>query len=149
MGTFLLDTNILLRASDAGSSDQALARTAFETLTAKGHSCVLTGQVVGEFFSVATRPLTANGFGWAVERGTSERLMWTERFGLLEETPEIYFYWMRLIETFKVSGRQIFDLRLLAIMQRHRTTHLLTFNTKDLPPLEGIHVVHPGRLAAI
>ncbi len=149
MAQYLLDTNILLRASDAGSDKQALARGSFEKVIAQGHTCFLTSQVIGEYYSVATRPIGSNGLGWDTERGKLERDLWIERFSFLEETAEVFPRWIDLIDKFKVTGRRIFDLRLLAIMQVYKTSHLLTFDVDDFPTLPGITVAHPSQIVTI
>lgn len=146
MAQYLLDTNILLRASDAGSDKQRLAQGAFEAVIAQGDTCLLTSQVIAEYYSVITRPISSNGFGWDTERGKLERDLWIARFSFLEETAEIFPRWIDLIDRFKITGRRIFDLRLLAVMQVYKTSHLLTFDVDDFPGLPGITVVHPSQI---
>lgn len=146
MAQYLLDTNILLRASDAGSDKQSLAQGAFEAVISQGHTCLLTAQVIGEYYSVVTRPISSNGFGWDTERGKLERDLWIARFSFLEETAEIFPRWIDLIDKFKVTGRRIFDLRILAVMQVYKTSHLLTFDVDDFPALPGITIVHPSQI---
>jgi predicted nucleic acid-binding protein len=63
MARYLLDTNILLRASDKTSSSYHLAVNAVARLISVGHECVITPQVLIEFWVVATRPLEVNGLG--------------------------------------------------------------------------------------
>ena len=60
MGAYLLDTNILLRASDAGSEGQPLARRAFEMLTARGHKFSIPTQVSAKTISLAISSSIAN-----------------------------------------------------------------------------------------
>lgn len=149
MAQFLLDTNVLLRASDAGSDKQVLARSSFESVVAQGDACFLTSQVIGEYYSVATRPLSSNGFGWPTDRGRLERDLWIARFSLLEETAEVFPRWIALMDRYHVTGRRIFDLRLLAIMQVYGISHLLTFDVEDFPVISGVTVVHPTQLVSI
>lgn len=146
MAQYLIDTNILLRASDAGSDKRDLARSAFRSLIGRGHICFLTAQVIGEFWSVATRPQESNGLGWSVERAESEIKKWRDRFLFFEETPEIYERWIDLISAHKITGRRIFDTRLLAVMLVHGATHLLTFDVGDFPKVSSITVVHPSEV---
>ena len=67
MTKYLLDTNILLRASDRTSPRYSLAINSVASLIARGDECVITLQVLIEFWVVATRPIDVNGLGWNVE----------------------------------------------------------------------------------
>ena len=149
MAQFLLDTNILLRSSDAGSDKQVLARSSIESVIAQGHTCFLTSQIIGEYYSVVTRPISSNGFGWNSERGRFERDLWVSRFLFLEETSEVFLRWIDLIDRFEVTGRRIFDIRLLAVMQVYRISHLLTFDSDDFPELPEITITHPSQIISI
>ncbi len=68
MTLYLLDTNILLRASDRASPRYSLAVNAVASLIAQGHECVITAQILIEFWVVATHPTEVNGLGWSVEQ---------------------------------------------------------------------------------
>lgn len=46
MTKYLLDTNILLRASDRASPRYGLAVNSVASLIAQGHECIITGQVL-------------------------------------------------------------------------------------------------------
>ena len=45
---------------------------------------------------------------------------------------------------YKVIGRRVHDTRLVAAMNVHSVTHLLTFNTDDFKRYDGITVVDPA-----
>ena len=66
MNKYLLDTNILLRASDLSSSRYDLAVNSVTSLIAQGHECIITSQVLIEFWVVATRPIEVNGLGMII-----------------------------------------------------------------------------------
>ena len=63
MTKYLLDTNILLRASDRSSSRYDLAVNSVASLIIQGHECIITPQILIEFWVVATRPIEVNGLG--------------------------------------------------------------------------------------
>jgi predicted nucleic acid-binding protein len=67
---------------------------------------------------------------------------------LLPDTPDIYPEWRRLVLAIGVSGRQVHDARLAAVMRAHGVTHILTFNASDFTRYPGITVVHPRELLA-
>lgn len=58
---YLLDTNILLRAADVSSFTHSLANEAIAQIIADGNKCVITSQVLVEFWVVATGPTDVNG----------------------------------------------------------------------------------------
>lgn len=67
-------------------------------------------------------------------------------FPLLPDTPAIFDEWLRLVVAANVSGRQVHDTRLVAVMRTHGVTHILTFNVKDFLRFQpfGIMAVHPA-----
>jgi predicted nucleic acid-binding protein len=67
-------------------------------------------------------------------------------FPLLSDTPAVYAEWLQLVSTVGVSGVQVHDARLVAIMRVHGVSHLLTFDTTDFARYPGITVVHPRDL---
>ena len=140
---YLLDTNILLRACDPASSSYALALEAIARLLAQGEECVITPQVLIEFWVVATRPIAVNGLGWNAEQTHTEVEQILDQFTLLEDNPQIFTHWLNYVTSYKVMGKRVHDARLIAVMLTHRVTHLLTFNIDDFTNTVGIVVVHP------
>lgn len=146
MTPYLLDTNILLRSSDKASSLYSLAIDAVARLLSQDDECVITAQVLVEFWVVATRPVEVNGLGWSVQRTQNEINQLLSQFSLLEETPQIFPNWLRLVTTHGVMGKRTHDLRLIAVMKTHGITHLLTFNPDDFPKTPDLTIVHPSEL---
>ncbi len=72
MTTYLLDTNVWLRTVQRESPQHSLAVEALATLLMQGDEVCITAQNVIEFWSVATRPVAANGLGWSVEVARQE-----------------------------------------------------------------------------
>ncbi|MBE9040260.1 PIN domain-containing protein [Oscillatoriales cyanobacterium LEGE 11467] len=146
MTQYLLDTNILLRAYDSASPNHNLAVEAVSKLLERGDECVLTAQVLIEFWVVATRPVEVNGLGWSVDRtrGIVETLL--GQFPLLEESAQIFPNWLNLVATGKVMGKRTHDVRLIAVMLAHQITHLLTFNPKDFTIAPNLIIVRPQDL---
>ncbi|MBW4684961.1 MAG: type II toxin-antitoxin system VapC family toxin [Komarekiella atlantica HA4396-MV6] len=145
---YLVDTNILLRLVDRTHPLHPIIRTAIRKLQRDGHTLQITPQNCIEFWNVATRPAIKNGFGLTPkEVGRLLRLI--ERlFPLLPDTPIIYPEWRKLVVAFSVSGVQVHDARLVAIIKANGLTHILTFNTKDFIRYasEGIVAVDPTTL---
>jgi len=61
----------------------------------------------------------------------------------LTDNGTVYEEWRRLVVQHRISGVQVHDARLAASMYAHNLTHILTFNTADFAPFDGITAVHP------
>lgn len=142
---YLIDTNVLLRFVDRLHPQHPVVRTAIRSLHGRGDVLRVTPQNFVEFWNVATRPATRNGFGLTT-RDAERRLHILERlFPLLPESAALYSEWRRLVVMFNVGGVQVHDARLVAAMKVGGLTHILTFNTADFAryAVEGIIAVDP------
>ncbi|MGD0898511.1 MAG: PIN domain-containing protein [Thermoguttaceae bacterium] len=147
MTRYLIDTNVLLRSAVDTSARNPAAAGAIAILLARGDEMLLAPQVLMEFWCVATRPAAANGFGWPVDvvRGEIDRLL--DQFPLLSETAEVFGEWLRLVTKHKVTGKQVHDTRLVAILNTHQVARLLTFNTDDFKVFGAI-AISPDEIVA-
>ncbi len=148
MPSYLLDTNILLRSADDHSVYFELALGAVRTLLAQGEALFIVPQNIYEFWAVATRPTSANGLGWNSERCRREVTAVTQSFTLLHDAPSVFTNWLELVTTHDVKGKQVHDARLVAAMQTHDLTNLLTLNVKDFERYP-VTPVHPDAVSRI
>jgi predicted nucleic acid-binding protein len=137
----LLDTGVLLRLLDRSDPQHADIRQALRRLQGRRDMPVTSAQNIAEFWNVCTRPASARGgYGLSVA-ATERRVRVLERlFPLLPETPGAYPLWRNLVVAHAVQGVQVHDARLVALMQAHRVTHLLTLNGADFARYHGIVV---------
>ena len=107
-------------------------RDAVGVLRDAGEAMYMTPQNLVEFWSVATRPREKNGLG--VLPGQADVIVREiERiFPIVPDTPTIYEEWKSIVVGLAVSGRQVHDARLVAVMRVYGLTHLPTFNLDDL-----------------
>jgi predicted nucleic acid-binding protein len=61
---------------------------------------------------------------------------------VLPDTDAVYSEWRTLVTTHGVTGLRPYDARLVAAIQVHGVTHLLTFNVEDFRRYPEITVVH-------
>ena len=143
---YLVDTNILIRLSDRRDPNHQIARTALKKLRGEGHQLHISPQNCAEFWNVITRPAERNGLGFTPENADRVLKLMERLFSLLEDVPEVYSEWRRLVVDNNVSGVQVHDARLVATMKTHEITHILTFNTPDFVRYAqiGIVAVHPN-----
>ncbi len=144
MADNLADTNIVFRWAVPADPQHRLCTAAIETLYAAGHTLYITPQILTKFWALETRPIEANGLGQssALVRATLQIIR--ETFVLLPEVPDIYPTWLALAERHEVIGRQVYDTRLVAVMQVFGITHILTLNGTHFRRFEQIIIVAPG-----
>lgn len=126
----LLDTNILLRLAQPGHPSALAAMRALKALRVSGESLFITQQNIVEFWAVTTRPIDANGLGFATQQAATETAALKIFFPLLPEVP-IQNAWEQLVVKYRVSGKNVHDARLVAAMVVHGIESILTFNTQD------------------
>ena len=141
---YILDANTLLRYSDPKCPQHFEAVTAISELIRHGHFLRTVPQSLYEFWVVATRPLTQNGFGWPTADTAKEIDGLAVRFPLIEDIAGIFVEWRRLVETYDCKGKIAHDARYVAAMNTHGITHLLTFNTGDFARFPMITAVDPA-----
>ena len=98
---------------------------------------------------VATRPVEQNGLGMEPAAVAIELSRIKSMFDLLPETPAIYPVWESLVIQYRVFGKPAHDARLVAAMQVHGLTAILTFDRTGFSRYAGIEVVHPADAANV
>lgn len=146
MADFLLDTNVLLRSAEPGHPMHLKAVNAVKGLLENGDRVCLVPQNLIEFWSVASRPIENNGFGWNSARIDSEISGIESALTVLPESQAIYREWRRLVVAHEVAGKQVHDTRIVAAMNVHGITNLLTFNLADFKRFEDITLIDPAML---
>jgi predicted nucleic acid-binding protein len=95
-------------------------------------------QTIYEFYVVATRPLTQNGFELSIKEVLAEIDNLTQLFSLLLDKDTIYSLWYNLMATYDVKGKKSHDARLVAFMQSHQIKQIYTLNTEDFKRFEDL-----------
>lgn len=142
---YLIDTNVFLRVVRRSDSDRQLALNAIRKLRANKEDLCYTTQVLVEFWNVCTRPTHARG-GLGLSTQLTERKvrLIEKRFRLLTESLATHQEWRQLVSNHSVSGVEVHDAMLVAVMKAHGITHLLTFNKDDFKRYPGITVLSPS-----
>jgi predicted nucleic acid-binding protein len=147
--TWLVDTNILLRFVQPDDRDYDLVQNVVRRLWTGGADMFYTSQNLAEFWNTCTRPAAHNGYGLSITE-TDERARLVERQFVLvaEDHAAVHDEWRRLVVAHYVSGVQVYDARLAAIMRVAGIPTIITFNTRDLRRYPGITAVHPSEVDA-
>jgi len=64
----------------------------------------------------------------------------------LAETDDVYGEWRRLVIRHGVSGKNVYDARIVATMVVNRLDHIRTFNVQDFARYPNLTVLHPSKL---
>jgi predicted nucleic acid-binding protein len=62
--------------------------------------------------------------------------------------PDVHIHWRQLVLAHAVSGVQVHDARLVAVMKVHGIANLVTLNIADFRRYPGISAIHPQQLVA-
>jgi predicted nucleic acid-binding protein len=138
---YLADTNIITRRVLPADPQHGVVSAALLTLDQQGETVYVAPQNLIEFQALATRPAAANGLGMTPAQASAEARRIEAVYLLLPDTPAIYPLWRNLVDTYAVVGRQVYDARLVAVMQAHGITHLLTLDPTDFRRYAGIITV--------
>ena len=122
----LVDTNILIYATDKKSIFHYQSYEKLNYLLSTGHSLFFNGQVIREYINFfSTRGDLS--LKQVIENVTSFR----KYFILLEENEKTVEEFINMVLRFQVKGKKVFDCNLVAAMQRHQIPDLLTHNVRD------------------
>jgi len=142
----LVDTNVLIRLLQPHHPLHSPADRAIELLPERGKKLHIVPQNLVELWVVATRPIEQNGLGMTLASVAREVARLKSIFLLLPETAAIYPLWEALVVQHQVSGKPAHDARLVAAMQAHGLTAILTFDRTGFSRYLGIEVLHPAAL---
>lgn len=129
--SYLIDTSVLVRTIHTGNPLQSAAIDSLSLLRTQGEALCVVPQNLIEFWAVITRPVSANGLGLSLDDAENQITEIKLHFILKPENETIFKNWERLVKIYKVSGKTTHDARIVAAMQTHDITNLLTFNVSD------------------
>jgi predicted nucleic acid-binding protein len=139
----LADTNILVRGVHRKAAKHREALRAIRMLRDRGDRVCVVPQNLYEFWAVATRPVESNGLGLHPAQAARITSRIEEICAVLRDSPGIYDEWRRLVVAHAVSGKKTHDARLVAAMNVHGITQILTFNVEDFARFPSIQALHP------
>ncbi len=143
-----LDTNVLLGATDTGRVNHAACRVIVEAGPSAGIHFVVTGQIIREYLTVATRPTDGNGFGMEPAAAIHNVDALLTRMHVLPENAEVARNLVALVRTHSISGKRIHDANVLAAMSTHGVQNLITANLDDYEGMAAAVLLGPAEAAA-
>ena len=146
---YLLDTGILLRLVHPTDPQHQDLVGALDRLKSRGDTFYCGMQNVAEFWNVTTRPATARGGLGLTPPEAHRRLAIIElAVEVLTDSAASYTEWKRLVVLHAVSGVQVHDAKLVALMNVERVTHLLTLKPSDFKRFAPLTTTTPGDVLA-
>ena len=143
-----LDTNILIFLVNRAAPEHGETERSVELLAHTGQRPLLAQQVLFEFWVAATRPPEVNGMGWSTFQTRAAVETLRQRFLVLAEPEGVLDRWLDLVVRHQLKGKRIHDAHLLATLQAHGVSLLLTANPTDFPSVSDIAIVTPQSLLA-
>jgi predicted nucleic acid-binding protein len=132
----MLDTNVLLAATDEGRAEHRDALTVVNDWAA-GHTDLCTsGQILREYLVVATRPTERNGLGLSLPDALGNVRAIRERTTLLAEDSKVADLLLGLLADVECRGKQVHDANLVATMLVHGIGTVVTMNLEDFARFE-------------
>ncbi len=127
----VLDTNVLLAATDEQRSDHRDAVVSLNEWPASGVVLYTSGQILREYFAVATRPIGHNGLGMRQPAAVANVRALRGRLRLMAEHEKVADRLADLLDAVDCAGKQVHDANVVATMLVHGVDTLITSNVED------------------
>ena len=141
------DTNVFLSAVDRGRRLHVQALHVLNALPNRGIALCVSGQIVREFLVVCTRPVDANGLGLSPREAVRNAEAIIQRCTILDENRNVPVRLLDIVRTAPCAGKQLHDANVVATMQEHGLTRLVTGNPRDFRRFKGIDLVDLAELS--
>ncbi len=132
----MLDTNVILSATDAGRAEHRQAMLIFNNWAGRGTTLYASGQIMREYLAVATRPADKNGLGLKQAEAVANVRAFRARASLLAEDSKVADCLLGLLDEIPCAGKQMHDANVVATMLVHGIDSLITMNLADFTRFE-------------
>lgn len=139
----VLDTNVLLTATDTARAAHPRARAALDEWSTRGITLYTSAQILREYLSVATRPVAQNGLGLRQADAVANVRALSERLRLLAENDKVHARLLALLDETNCAGKQVHDANVVATMLTHGIDGLVTLNVDDFTRFQHLITVIP------
>jgi predicted nucleic acid-binding protein len=133
----MLDTNVLLAATDEGRPDHRAALAVVNDWPGRGTVLYASGQIYREYLAVATRPVAQNGLGMKPGAALGNVAAFRSRARLLAEDSKVADHLATLVAETGCGGKQVHDANVAATMLAHGVQALVTINVPDFARFTG------------
>jgi predicted nucleic acid-binding protein len=133
----VLDTNVLLAATDESRAEHRDALMVLNDWASVRTDLCTSGQVLREYLAVATRPAENNGLGLNLTDALGNVRAIRERTTLLAENSKVADRLLGLLADVECTGKQVHDANLVATMLVHGVSAMVTMNLADFARFAG------------
>jgi predicted nucleic acid-binding protein len=133
----MLDTNVLLAATDESRAEHRDALMVLNDWASVRTDLCTSGQVLREYLAVATRPAENNGLGLNLTDALGNVRAIRERTTLLAENSKVADRLLGLLADVECTGKQVHDANLVATMLVHGVSAMVTMNLADFARFAG------------
>lgn len=133
----IVDTNVLLAATDEGRADHDAAIESLNAWPRIGLTAYTSGQILREYLSVATRPVAHNGLGMDRRAALANVRQLRARLHLLAENEKVADRLMELLDAVECTGKQVHDANVVATALVHGIDTIITLNVGDFARFSG------------
>jgi predicted nucleic acid-binding protein len=137
-----VDTNVLVNANIATAPFHAAALQELRSLRNSGVPLWISRQVIREYLATLSRPQTFSAPQPIFVLATQVNYF-LSNFALAEDGPSVTSNLLTLLTNMPIGGRQVHDANIVATMQAHGITRLLTRNVVDFNRFSGLIQVIP------
>jgi predicted nucleic acid-binding protein len=142
--TGLVDTNVLVYRADRDSAFHLPSVNLINRGLRGGIPLCLAPQNLTEFYAVVTSPKrVANPIAPVDARAEIEKYLQSQNIRKIYQTAALMSKLRELIDKYRPTRQQIFDLQLVATMLINNITRIYTFNAKHFQPYQEIEVITP------
>jgi len=132
----MLDTNVLLAATDEGRAQHDQALRIVNDWPGRGTTLYTSGQIMREYLAVATRPAEKNGLGMRLADALANVRAFRARTSLLAEDGKVADRLLTLLDDIACGGKQIHDANVVATVLVHGIETIVTINVVDFTRFE-------------
>ena len=141
-----MDTNVLLEATDEGRRFHVQAQSLFRNAFDDGVDLFIGTQVIREYLVVATRPIENNGLGMTTDFALDNVRRFQARVSLIAETLQAGDLFVEWAGKYRISGKRLHNLQILATASVAGMHALITANEKDYPEATPLTIIPLSRL---
>jgi len=127
--SLFIDTNILVYANVVETPFHQQALATINAAHDSGRTIWISRQVIREYLVTLTRPQAFDNLPKATVLEQVNQFI--ERFQVADDTAEVTEQLTKLMNDFKIGGKQVHDSNIVATMRAYDISCLLTHNVKD------------------
>lgn len=127
----VLDTNVLLAATDESRATHTQALDLLSAWPAAGTVLYTSGQILREYLAAATRPAEVNGLGLSRADAVANTRALRGRLRVLAESEKVADRLLALLDEVECFGQQVHDANIVATMLVHGVDTVVTSNADD------------------